>query len=243
MLEKESSGCMSTKTRVIIASLCSCVVAICFIGYSKQVQQNANKLRKDAMAKYGGEVVELVVATCPLEVGDTVDTSCVKPCDWIVDLAPVEAIDDIDAVLGKTITVPLAQGAPLTKLNFRDSDTELSVPSGYVLISVPVTPKLGVTANTVKDTHAVAYSAKDSGTCLLASNVRILAGATSEGIGANKTVSLAVLPDDVPKILEASNQGCLRLVLPADDVVSMAKQDDSKAPSQVDKEVDDDSDE
>ena len=243
MLEKESSGCMSTKTRVIIASLCSCVVAICFIGYSKQVQQNAEQMRKDAMAKYGGEVVELVVATCPLEVGDTVDTKCVKTCDWIVDLAPVEAIDDIDAVLGKTITVPLAQGAPLTKLNFKDSDSSLSVPSGYVLISVPVTPKLGVTANTVQDTHAVAYSAKDSGTYLLASNVRILANTSSDSLVSNKSVSLAVLPDDVPKILEASNQGCLRLVLPADDIVSMAKEDSLKAPCQVDKEVDDDSDE
>lgn len=226
---------MGLKLRVAIAVACAALAALSFHSYANEVRAEADKVRSEAIAQYGGEVVELVVATKALEAGDVVEASDVKVREWLVDLAPSGAKTDIDDVVGKTVSVPAAKGAPLTTLNFRDANKTADVPSGYVAVAIPVSDKLGVSTEVASGSKVVAYRVTSEGSELVAADAQVLTspGTTSAATTSAKPMTLAVLPDDVSGVLAASSAGELRLVLPADDVDELPDPAARRAPSEV----------
>ncbi len=227
---------MSRRFRLILCLACAAAVALAFVAYGNEVRAQEQAARDEALAHYGGEVVRLVVSARTLEAGSTVQSSDVEVRDWLVDLAPQGALTSLDDVVGKTLAAPVSQGTPLSEVDFSDDVRSVEVPSGYVALSVPLVDKLGLTRETTPGTTVFAYSSHDSTTRLIASNLVVLSMPKSAAVtSANQgSCTLAVLPDDVARVLSASSAGELRLVTPADDVSSVSEGDAAQeAPSSV----------
>lgn len=209
---------MTARLRIVISVACAVAAMAACASYANGVRADADRQRDEALERYGGEVVNLVVATDSLEAGDVISQTNVEEREWLVDLAPADAQTSLDAVIGKTVTEPVAQGAPLSALNFRDVAAAVSVPSGHVALSIPLTDKLGISREVAAGSDAMAYSANGDGARLIARDVSILAVPATTKTSTTGSLTLAVLPGDVQPILVASASGDLRIVLPADDV-------------------------
>lgn len=214
---------MRGRLRFVVAGACAALtVALCLL-YGRQVRDEAERVRSEALERYGGEVVTLAVASRGLEAGDVVSAQNVAERDWLSDLAPQDAVVDLDDVMGSKVTVPVAAGVPLTTLNFRSDDEAIEVPSGRVALTIPVTDKCALPATADAGTRLVAYEVRDSGARVVSEGLQVLRVSGDQGLGGVRaTLTAAVEPDDVAQVLAASAEGTLRLALPAGDVEGLA---------------------
>lgn len=216
---------MSLRFRLIFAGSCAVLAALVFLTYGNHVRAEAEQVRSEAIARYGGEVVDLVVANEALEPGDVVGEADVSLKEWVADLAPEGALTSIDDVVGREVSVPVAQNAPVTELAFRDSNELLDVPAGHVAVSIPLTDAIGVTRGVAQGTALIAYEVDGEGASLISSDIVVIsAPAATTTVGASVQVTLAVASDDVSRVLAASARGDLRLALPAEDVDAQAEE-------------------
>ena len=213
---------MSFKYRIALSIACAVLAALIFLSYGDHIRADAEQVRSEAIARYGGEIVSIVVSNRTLEAGETISAADVTQCDWVADLVPEGAFTNLDEVIGKGVTVPIAKGAPVCDLNFRTNDEQLEVPQGMVAVSVPLTDRTGVPVEVVAGSNVIAYATSDEGTTLVTEDVVVLSMPESSSIGAAATLTLAVSPDAVPVVLTASAEGTLRIVVPADDVDNTA---------------------
>ncbi len=229
---------MSRRFRIVLSTACALLALMACLAYAEVVRSEAARMRADAIERFGGEVASVVVASQQLEAGDVVTERNVTVRDWVADLAPVGVITSLDDAVGRQLSVPAAEGAPLTELNFRDESTLAEVPAGHVALSVPVTDKLGISRGVTRGARVNAYEIAVDGPRLIATDVQVLSelGSTT-GIVASQQVTIAVLPQDVTAVLGASASGDLRLVIPADDVGTQQPvqetQDAAEAPEEV----------
>ena len=214
---------MTRRFRLALSGACAALAAMLCVLYGQHVREEADRVRAEALERYGGEVVSLVVAPEGLEAGEVVDARNVTERDWLADLAPEGAITGLDDVLGSEVTVPAAAGAPLTELNFRDSEDAVEVPSGRVALSLPVTDGLGLPPSASEGTVLAAYRVSDTGVSLVSADLQVLRPPGEQsGVGLRGSVTVAVAPEAVASVLSASADGSLRLALPADDAADLA---------------------
>lgn len=225
---------MSVRFRILLSSACAVLAVLACLAYAEQVRAEEEQVRAEALERFGGEVTKLVVASHPLEVGDVVSERTVSERDWIADLAPDGAITSLDDAIGREVRVPVASGAPLTELTFRDETVLAEVPAGHVAVSVPVTDKLGIARGVTRGARVSAYAVGEGEPRLIATDVQVLSElASTTGIVATQQVTIAVLPEDVADVLGASATGDLRLVIPADDVETVGDAGNTEPPSEV----------
>ena len=223
---------MSRRFRYILSGACALLAILCCVAYGNQIRAEAEQSRAEAIERYGGEVVNLVVASRPIEVGDTISSSNTQTKNWISDLAPEGSITDIDEVMGKQVTVSLSAGAPLTRLNFRISDASVTIPKGLVGISVSHGEKTGLVGRISAGSTLAAYEMTEQGIRLLSGEVALLSDAEGGAYISGTPLVLGVLPKDMARILSAEAKGTLRLVVPGDEV-DMSKLETQNAPTEV----------
>ena len=221
---------MGTRLRLVLALLCALAAGGAFVAYADGVRAEADRVRSEALARYGGEVVELAVATRTLEVGTVVGAGDVEMREWLADLAPEGAITSLDDVLGAEVTVPAAKGAAVTGLNFRGAASSADV---------PVTDKLGIPREVAAGARVVGYRVGEGGSSLVAAEMVVISASVGQGMTGTQSVTVAALPDDVTALLAASSSGELRLVMPADDVDAIPDGTAEQAPSSVPSEKED----
>jgi pilus assembly protein CpaB len=221
---------MSLRLRLILSLACALVGVGSALAYASSVRADAERVRTEAIERFGGEVAQIVVAERTLEAGEVVDERAVTLRDWVADLAPHEAITSLDDVVGQELRVPVAEGVPLTKLNFRDESVLSEVPEGHVAVSVPVSDALGVSRGVARGTHLCAYKVGAEGSRLISADAEVLSElASGQGAVYAQQLTIAVLPEEVLEVLAASTSGELRLVVPADDVGMDERADESPA--------------
>jgi pilus assembly protein CpaB len=210
---------MSMRVRVLLACVCALVGVASSLAYGASVRDEAERVRTEALERFGGEVAQIVVAKRTIEAGELVDEHSVALCDWATDLVPEQALLSLDDVLGRELRVAVAQGVPLTELNFREETALSEVPQGHVAVSIPVSDSLGVSRGVERGTQLCAYAVSDEGPRLISGNVEVLSELSSgQGALLSQQLTIAVLPGQVIEVLSASARGELRLVVPADDV-------------------------
>lgn len=210
---------MTRRTRLIVSFGCAALAVVCCLAYANRVKEGVEQAQAQALERYGGEVTTLVVSQRAIEAGEVVAASDVEERDWLASLAPDQAIVRMDDVVGREITVPIVEGAPLTELNFRDATRMAEVPAGHVAVAVPITERLGVSRAIAVGSHVTMYRSVEGAAELLGSDAIVLVAPTSTGGDLGRgTVTIAVRAEDVPTVLSASTSGDLRLVVPASDV-------------------------
>ncbi len=223
---------MSLRFRLVFALSCAALAALLCVSYATTVRAEAEQLRADAIARYGGEVVGVVAAVHSLEPGDVIGAADVSLRDWVTDLVPEGAMTSLDGVLGKEVAVPVARNSPVTELTFRDETHMAEVPRGHVAISVPITDKLGVPRSIRQGSSLVAYGVGREASELLSADIEVLSAPAAGSSASGLQLSLAVPADRVEKVLSASASGDLRLVVPARGV-ELAPEGEPAAPEAV----------
>ena len=210
---------MSRRMRLLLSALCGVLAVVVGALYVGQVRAEGEQERNEAIRRYGGELVTLAVASRTIEAGEVVTASDVSMRDWVSSLAPKGSLTSIDDVVGKELSVPIAEGAPLTDLNFRQSEARLDIPSGHVALSVPLTEKLGISSSVQQGAHLSAYRAAEGSSEVLCGDVTVLSSPDNAGtVSGRGFVTIAVDAACIAPVISASTAGDLRLVLPADDV-------------------------
>ncbi|HIZ46561.1 MAG TPA: hypothetical protein IAA19_06025 [Candidatus Olsenella pullistercoris] len=224
---------MKRRTRLVVSGALALLAAAACALYGQQVREEAQRVRAEALERYGGEVVRLVVATEGLEPGDVVSRANVAEREWVADLAPQGAVTGIDEVLGSEVTVPAAAGAPLTSLNFRERADAVEVPEGAVAISVALTDDLGLPRSAEAGSVLVAYEVADDGVRLIAGDVEVIeAPVDTGGLMTTGELTIAVAPEDVASVLAAGASGALRLALPSEGATGLPEEQ-LQAPTEV----------
>ncbi|WP_282711309.1 SAF domain-containing protein [Lancefieldella sp. Marseille-Q7238] len=223
---------MSRRFRFILSGACALLAVLCCIVYGNQIRAEAEQSRAEVIERYGGEVVNLVVATRPIEAGDTVSSSNTQVKSWVSDLAPEGSFTNADDIMGKQVTIPVSAGTPLTQLNFRSEKTAVSIPKSLVGLSISHGEKTGLVGRVSAGTTLAAYEMTEHGIRLLSTDVTLLSD-TGEGASLSGTpLVLGVLPKDMTSILSAEAKGTLRLVVPGDEV-DMSEITTQNAPTEV----------
>ena len=62
-------------------AICGVLCALCVLGYTQSVRGEAERARADALARYGGDQVEVCVAKRDIAAGETVDSGAVETID------------------------------------------------------------------------------------------------------------------------------------------------------------------
>lgn len=208
---------MKRRFRLALSGACAILAASICMLYGQEVRAEAEQERSEALTRFGGDTVGLVVANEALEVGDVVGRQNVGVRDWASSLVPDGSITSMDDCAGKVVTVPLAKGAPVTELNFRASEDAIEVPAGYIALQVLMTEKLGLPSSVSVGSRLVAYEVSDEGTKVICSDAQTLSVPVASAGASRPQVSIAARPGDVSALLRASAEGSLRLVLPSSE--------------------------
>lgn len=210
---------MSRRLRIGLSALCAVVAVVACSLYVGGVRDEARRAEAEAMRRYGGETVTLLVSTRSLAAGEVLSAADVEPREWVSTLAPEGALLADEDVMGREVGVPVAANAPLCELNFCDDDQMAEIPSGHVAVSVPMTDQLGMAAGVTTGSRVVPYRVADGSAEPIGSVAVVLATPGASRLAAG-SVTVAVRAQDVPAVLAASTDGELRIVVPASDVKS-----------------------
>ena len=214
---------MDRRKTTAIAISCGIACAICIALFLASVQGEAAAAHAEALSRYGGEQVEVCVATRDVPAGERVDSGAVTTKLWIADLLPEQAVRHSSEIVGKTIASPIYKGEVFTARRFERNENELSVPDGKVAISVPAKAVQAVGGALRQGMLVDVYASGDTSTTAIARNVVVLATSASDQnslTGSSSWVTLAIDPSKVEEMVASSNRMELYFVLPGDKPTS-----------------------
>lgn len=211
-------GIVTRRFRYLISGSCALLAAALCLAYGEQTRAQCERERTEALERYGGEVVRLVVATKPIEAGETISSNNVSERDWVAELAPEGAITGLELVEGAKVSVPVAAGMPVTELNLRNPTETVEVPDGRVALAMVADSDAGVPPGLEIGATLAAYEVGAEGVRLIANDLKVLSvPAGTAGTLSSGQLTVAVDPDDVAPLLAASGEGSLRFALPGED--------------------------
>lgn len=217
---------MNQRKTTIAAIACGVACAVCVIGFMASVQGQADEARAETLARYGGEQVEVCVATRDIAAGERVDAGAVQMKLWVADLLPDDPVRLTAEVVGKTATSSIVKGEVITARRFATSSQSLEVPQGKVAISVPAKEVQAVGGSLLPGMKVDVYAVGDTATALVAEGISILATSAakdSSSLSGLAWVTLAADPSKVQELIAASSKSSIYFTLPGEPLASSAK--------------------
>ena len=199
------------------SAACGVVCAVCVALYMHGVRSEADAARAEALERYGGEQIEVCVAARDLPAGRAVEAGDLETKMWIADLLPADAARSIEEVEGKAPSTPIMEGEVVVLKRFEGQGTSLDVPDGLAAVSVPAADVQAVGGSLAAGSTADLYASGGTSTALLASDVLVLATSStgSEGAAELSWVTVAVAPESVQEVIDASQKSELYFALPS----------------------------
>lgn len=220
------------KGALVVGLLCGIVCAVCVFSYASLVRGEADSARAEAMERYGGEQVEVLVATKDIYPGETLNSSNSTTRTWLSDLLPEDCISTLSEVKDAQVSSMIVKGEAISKRRFDSSAASIDVPEGCVALSVPAQDVQTVGGSLCAGCLVDVY-ATGSQTACIGKNVLVLATNVEGGNSSKSKVSwvtLAVPLDQSQEFVTASQSMDIYFVLPA-------KSGDSSGNSQKDGEA------
>ena len=221
--EKTAKGCaMKRRTTTTAGIACGAVCAVCVLAFTQGVRAEADAARSEALARYGGEQIEVCVATRDIAAGEAVDASCMETRLWVADLLPAEAVRSAEEVSGKAASSAILAGEVLSMRRFQGVEGRVEVPEGLAAVSVPAKDVQAVGGAVRAGERVDMYATGGTSTDLLASDVLVLATSASTDDAASDAqvswVTVAVEPDRVQEVVSAAQRTELYFALPGGEV-------------------------
>ena len=204
---------MKKRSTVIAALLCGALCAGSVLMYTNQLEAQAEAQRSEALARYGGDQVEVCVATRAIAAGEVVDAVNTSTRLWLVDLLPEDPITSLSEVVGMQATSSIVAGEVLSHARFVESGEYVAVPKGLQALGVELGSAQAVGGSVVAGDVVDVYATGASGAALLANNV--LVAAIAELTSGRFAVTLALAPEQVEEVIATTQTANLYLTLPA----------------------------
>ena len=197
---------------------CGVCCAGCVALFMAQVNGEAESARAEALARYGGEQIEVCVASRSIAAGETITEGMVDTRVWLADLLPSGAVTQRADVVGKQAGSSILEGEVISSQRLAKADVTLDVPEGMTAVSVPARDVQAVggvlRAGMRTDVYAVGAT-----TALLISDALVLATNLAEGDSLVSSsvawVTLAVAPESVQELVTAAQSMELYFTLPS----------------------------
>lgn len=206
------------KRGVMVASIsCGIFCVACVLMYASFVRGEADAAHREAMERYGGEQVEVLVATKDIYPGEIVTSANSESRTWLSDLLPEGSVTSLDQIQGRQTTSFVVSGEVLCFKRFEGEKSTLDIPEGCVALSVPAKDVQAVggslSPGNIVDVYAVGAS-----TTRIGSSVLVLA-TNADTTDSKKTsvswVTLAVPLDQSQEFVTASQSMDIYFTLPA----------------------------
>ena len=208
---------------LVLGVISGILCAICVLAYTQSVQGEAESLRAEALERYGGDQVEVCVATRDIAAGEEISSSNVEMQLWVADLLPQGAVTSLQEIAGKTLGSPIYAGEVVTTRRLSSGESTLvEVPEGMSVLSVPVQDVQAIGGSVTVGMQVDLYATGATGTDLLVSRALVMmSSAVDEDgqlTGSTTWVTLAIPPESVQEVVTASQMLELYLVLPGTDL-------------------------
>ena len=217
---------MGKNRTTLITIACGVLCALCVALFMLSVQREADAARAEVLARYGGEQVEVCVATRDIAAGERLDASAVEARVWVADLLPEDPVRSASEAVGKTTASAIGKGEVVTKKRFEGERSALDVPSGKAAVSVPAKAVRAVGGAVQPSMLVDVYASGNSETVLLAHDVLVLDSSVKSSStltsGDGGWITLAVDPERVEEVVSASSKTDLYFVLPGQRVEEVA---------------------
>ena len=197
---------MKKPATVVVGIVCGIVCAAAVFIYLASVRGEADAARAEALERFGGEQVEVCVATRDIAAGEKVDSSNAMVKLWVADLLPANAVRSLTEVAGERLGSPVFQGEVVTHARFEREDMTMDAPAGSSVISVPVKDVQALGGSVKPGMRVDVYATGASATQLLAANVPVVSSSNDEGGGSISWVALAVDPRSIEELIAASQK-------------------------------------
>ena len=204
--------------QMLVAGVAAIIAVACVFAYTASVRSEASMARAEALERYGGERVEVAVATRDISVGTTIDAGSVAMREWLVDLLPQGSpATSLDQVVGQVAQVDIARNEPVLSTRVGQGTSRIAVPQGLEAVSVSSDDVLAVggaiKAGSLVDVYVEAAQGKIT---RLGEKILVLeTSSAQEGSDEKITwVTLAVTPDSVSELIYASAKGTIHFALP-----------------------------
>ena len=203
---------MRQKGMVLLAMVCGLTCALAVFGYTRVVQSDAAHARAEALERYGGDQVEVCVASRDIAPGESISTANTTTRLWLVDLLPSEPVTSLSDIAGLQVANEVFANEVISQKHFEEDSASVMVPQGLQAVSVELGDAQAV-AGLVRAGSIVDVYAAGSSTDLLVE--KVLVTAVEQGATGSKRVTLAVAPERVQEIIAATNTTTLYLALPS----------------------------
>ncbi len=212
---------MRRKSALAASVACGVACAVCVIAYTQGVRGEAEQARAEALARYGGDQVEVCVAKRDIAAGEIVDDASLETKLWVSDLLPPDAVRSASEVVGSKASSVILSGEVLSTRRFRSDSSSLDVPAGMTAISVPAKDVQAVGGAVSAGSRVDIYATGSSSTQALVRGVQVLA--TSAGSAAFAStgdakvswVTVAVPDEQVQELVASAQKNDLYFTIPA----------------------------
>ncbi len=213
------------RKQTIIAAACGIIAALCVFAYTATIQSEAAMARASAIRSYGGERVEVLVASRTIPIGSVIDESNASMQEWLDFLPQGQAAQGYDELEGMVAQTEIRVNEPVLLERVGDGSSRITVPDGLAAASVASDDVLAVggaiRAGSVVDVYVEASSGEIT---MLGEHILVLETSTLED-GKDRQISwvtLAVKPSSVSDLIAASAKGTIHFVLPGNSAASQA---------------------
>lgn len=198
-----------------LAGFAAAAIALMAIG---DVRAEAARVEQEVLARYGGDLTSVCVATRDIDPGEKIDEGNVEVVEWVSSMLPVDAVTSLKDAVGKTSTSRIPAGAPLSSVYFERRESALEIPQGKVAVSVSSDAEHAVGGVLERGEIVDVYFSRDALADRLAQAEVLNTSTLANGGGDVSWVILAVDPGAVKELLAAASQGTVWLVIPNADV-------------------------
>ncbi|MCL2136324.1 MAG: Flp pilus assembly protein CpaB [Coriobacteriia bacterium] len=222
----------SKRKRIMISVISGLLAAAMMAYYASSVKGSADQIRRQTLEAYGGEQVEVYVATRNIAAGERLTSANTAKRNWLADLLPAGALTDESDVMGQTLGMPLFANEPVVSAKLSTEIPPISVPEGYCAVSIPTNDVLAVGGAITTGSVVAIYAADKESVILLAAEILVLdtSNSSSQQVEPNSLfgsslsrpalswVTLSVQEDMVADLIVASRTMNLYLVLPGGEI-------------------------
>ncbi len=212
---------MKRSRSLAVGIACAAGCAICMGAFLVQVSDRAEAARAEALARYGGDQLEVCVARRDIAPGETIDEGAVAMGLWVADLLPDGVVTVREEAVGKQASAAILKGEALTVRRIGAGQAlTLDIPEGLAAVSVPAREVQAVGGALQAGMRADVYATGASATELIVPRALVVATSTDTSgalaSGAVEWVTLAVAPAAVQELVAAAQNLEIYFVLPTD---------------------------
>lgn len=205
---------MKRRTRVVLSLFSGIAAAAIAFVYASSLRVDADRARNEAMARYGGDLVAVCVATRDIDPGEALDEGNVAVEEWVASLVPAGSATSLKEAVGRTATSRIPKRAVICATYFKAGTDEIEVPRGKVAVSIASDAEHAVGGALARGDTVDVYVSKDGVADRLAQAQVLDTSALADGGGEVSWVTLAVGQGTVGELLAARERGAVTLVIP-----------------------------